>query len=193
MEPLIIECSLNEQVTKQQNPHVPITPDELVSDALATAEEADVLPAAPECGGNDGLARASERVQGLGWLFGIHDNSVILFKSAPSTDPADALMRDDGTPVEGGVGAMDWQMYHCCPACMLKYVGKNYPRFRELFQLNYIYADQIAAMPVAECFSPRHPLSHQEVIETYRELLEFMRSQIPMVSSGSVPSLKTCP
>ncbi len=143
----------------------------------------DVLPAAPECGGNDGLARASERVQGLGWLFGIHDNSVILFKSAPSTDPADALMRDDGTPVEGGVGAMDWQMYHCCPACMLKYVGKNYPRFRELFQLNYIYADQIAAMPVAECFSPRHPLSHQEVIETYRELLEFMRSQIPMVSS----------
>ena len=37
MEPLIIECALNEQVTKQQNPRVPITPDELVRDALAAA------------------------------------------------------------------------------------------------------------------------------------------------------------
>jgi uncharacterized protein (DUF849 family) len=38
MEPLIIECSLNEQVTKAQNPHVPISPAELVADALAAAE-----------------------------------------------------------------------------------------------------------------------------------------------------------
>jgi len=37
MEPLIIECSLNEQVTKAQNPHVPIAKDELVADALASA------------------------------------------------------------------------------------------------------------------------------------------------------------
>ncbi|MBJ20883.1 MAG: 3-keto-5-aminohexanoate cleavage protein [bacterium] len=37
MEPLIIECSLNEQVTKAQNPHVPISQDELVADALACA------------------------------------------------------------------------------------------------------------------------------------------------------------
>ena len=37
MEPLIIECSLNEQVTKDQNPHVPIAKEELVEDALASA------------------------------------------------------------------------------------------------------------------------------------------------------------
>ncbi len=37
MEPLIIECSLNEQVTKEQNSHVPISKDELVADALASA------------------------------------------------------------------------------------------------------------------------------------------------------------
>jgi 3-keto-5-aminohexanoate cleavage enzyme len=37
MEPLIIECSLNEQVTKAQNEHVPITQEELVADALASA------------------------------------------------------------------------------------------------------------------------------------------------------------
>lgn len=38
MEPLIIECSLNEQVTKAQNPNVPIAPGELVEDALAAAK-----------------------------------------------------------------------------------------------------------------------------------------------------------
>lgn len=38
MEPLIIECSLNEQVTKAQNEAVPISVDEVVVDALAAAE-----------------------------------------------------------------------------------------------------------------------------------------------------------
>ena len=38
MEPVIIECALNEQVTVEQNPSVPITPEELVADGLAAAE-----------------------------------------------------------------------------------------------------------------------------------------------------------
>lgn len=38
MEALIIECSLNEQVTVEQNPHVPIAPSELIADALEAAE-----------------------------------------------------------------------------------------------------------------------------------------------------------
>ena len=34
----------------------------------------DILPAAPECGGNKGLAECSERVKKLGYLFCLHDN-----------------------------------------------------------------------------------------------------------------------
>ena len=37
MEPLIIECALNEQATQQQNPNVPIAPDDIVRDALEAA------------------------------------------------------------------------------------------------------------------------------------------------------------
>lgn len=37
MEDLIIECALNEQVTKGENPHVPISVDEIVADGLAAA------------------------------------------------------------------------------------------------------------------------------------------------------------
>ena len=38
MEGLIIECSLNEQVTKGENCHVPITVDEIIADGIAAAE-----------------------------------------------------------------------------------------------------------------------------------------------------------
>jgi uncharacterized protein (DUF849 family) len=37
MEPLIIECALNEQATQAQNPNVPVAPDEIVRDALLAA------------------------------------------------------------------------------------------------------------------------------------------------------------
>ena len=37
LEDLIIECSLNEQVTKAENPHVPIRVDEVVAAGLAAA------------------------------------------------------------------------------------------------------------------------------------------------------------
>ena len=145
----------------------------------------DVLPAAEECGGNEGLAHASARVRALGWLFGVHDNSLILFREAPSTDAGDALVRIDGTVVEGGIvgGPHGWQTYSCCPARMGVGARRNYPEFRDILHLNCIYSDQIAAMPVMECFSPEHPLTHQETIETYQELIEYKRSHVPVVCS----------
>jgi hypothetical protein len=143
----------------------------------------DVLPAAEESGGNEGLARASERVRKLGWLFGLHDNPLILFQSAASTDKGDALVREDGTVVEGGIGIPRWRLYPCCPARMVKYAKNNYPTFKNVFGLNYIYSDQIAAMPLLECFSPDHPLTRQETIEAYKELIEYKRSHVGVVGS----------
>ena len=144
----------------------------------------DVFPAAEECGGNEGLARASERVRGLGWLFGLHDNCLILFKECTSTDEADALVRIDGSAVEGSMGInAGWRMYQCCPARMSVSATKIYTQFRGLFHLNCVYTDQIAAMPVVECFSAEHPLTHQQTIDTYADLVEYQRSQVGLVFS----------
>ncbi len=143
----------------------------------------DVFPAAEVCGGNDALADASRRVQALGWLFGVHDNSVILFKEAASTDPADALMRADGTRVEGNIGVPRWRNYCCSPACMIKSAARNYPRYKELLDLNFIYTDQIAALPIVEDFSPDHPLTRRQAIEAYQSLIEFKRSYVPVIVS----------
>ena len=145
----------------------------------------DVLPAAEECGGNEGLARASDRVRALGWQFGVHDNCLILFREAPSSDAGDALVRRDGTVVHGGIGidSLGWQTYACCPARMSASAHRNYPQFRDVLHLNFVYSDQIAAMPVLECFSPDHPLTHQQTIETYGELIDYKRSHVPSICS----------
>lgn len=143
----------------------------------------DPLPAAEECGGNDGLARLSERVQALGWLIGVHDNSLILFKEAPSTDAADALVRIDGTRVDSGIGVARWRLYQCCPARMMKHALRNYPQLEELFHLNYLYSDQVAAVPVHECFSPDHPMTRRQTIEAYRDLLEYGKAHFGVVAS----------
>ena len=143
----------------------------------------DVLPAAEPCGGNDALAEASRRTQALGWLFGLHDNSLILFKECPSTDPADALVRRDGTRVEGSIGVPRWRLYCCCPARMSKHAHGNYRQYKELFHLNYMYSDQIAAMPLVECFSAEHPLTRRETIATYRKLIEYKKSQTHVIAS----------
>ena len=144
----------------------------------------DVLPAAEECGGNEGLARASERVRRLGWQFGLHDNSLLQFKECPSTDEANALMRIDGTPVEGGVGFNGaWELYQCCPARMNITVTRNFQQYNELFNLNCVYTDMIAAMPILECFSPEHPLTHQQTIDTFAELVAYQRTQVGVMFS----------
>jgi hypothetical protein len=143
----------------------------------------DPLPAASECGGNEALAHASERVRNLGWQFGIHDNPLILFKESPSTDTADALVRIDGTPVDSGIGVARWQLYQCCPDRMMRHARRNYPQFKELFQLNYLYSDQLAAVPLYECFSPDHPMTRWQTIEAYRRLTEYGKSQFGVVTS----------
>ena len=141
----------------------------------------DILPAAEECGGNEGLAQASERVRSLGWLFGVHDNSLLMFRDAPSTDVKDALIRTDGTPAAESITR--WRIYECCPARVMKHATRNYPELKELFHLNLLYSDQLAAMPLYECFSHDHPMTRLETIEAYREITEYGKDHFGVVTS----------
>ena len=141
----------------------------------------DILPAAEECGGNEGLAQASERVRSLGWLLGVHDNSLLMFRDAPSTDVSDAMIRTDGTPV--GDSITRWRTYQCCPARMMKHATRNYPQLKELFDLNLLYSDMLAAVPLYECFSDDHPMTRMETIEAYRELVEYGKDHFGVVTS----------
>jgi hypothetical protein len=66
----------------------------------------DVLPAAPEIGGDRGLMECSRRVRALkGWVFGLHDNYQDMYKDAPSWDEAAIMKNADGSLRGGGVWA----------------------------------------------------------------------------------------
>ena len=143
----------------------------------------DVLPAAEPCGGNEGLAQASKRVQELGWLFGLHDNSLLQFEECPSTDPADALVRADGTRVQGGTGIPRWRLQICSPMHMMKTARRNYPQYKELFGLNFMYTDQIAALPLLESFDPKASMTRRQCVDVYKDLIAYKRSYVHTIAS----------
>ncbi|MEM3745089.1 MAG: DUF5696 domain-containing protein, partial [Candidatus Bathyarchaeia archaeon] len=61
----------------------------------------DILPAAPECGGNEGLAKASKRVRDLGYLFCLHDNYQDIYRDSPSWSEDLIMKGADGQLVKG--------------------------------------------------------------------------------------------
>ncbi len=62
----------------------------------------DNLPANPECGGNEALADAVERIQKLGYVGCLHDNVQDMYRDAKSWDPNFIEKRSDGSLIVGG-------------------------------------------------------------------------------------------
>jgi len=121
----------------------------------------DVLPAAPECGGNGALADAAARIRRLGYLFGLHDNYQDMYRDSPSWSEAAIMKRRDGGLVEGGnwAGGQAWLV---CSEEGLKYAARpqqNLPRVKELFDPSAYFIDTTFAAPLYECFDPAHPLT----------------------------------
>ena len=75
----------------------------------------DVLPAAPEIGGDQGLIEASRRVHALGkgWVFGLHDNYQDFYKNAASWNEDYIMKNPDGSLHAGGEWA-GGQAYLIC-------------------------------------------------------------------------------
>ena len=46
----------------------------------------DILPTAPECGGDAAFADCARRVMALGYLFCLHDNYQDIYRDSPSWD-----------------------------------------------------------------------------------------------------------
>ena len=137
----------------------------------------DILPAAPECGGNKGLADCSERVKKLGYLFCLHDNYSDMYLDAPSWNE-DYIMRDkNGNLVRGGT----WAGGKCYIICskksleLAKRPDKNLPAVKKLFNPNSYFIDVTFAAPPLECFSKEHPLTKLDDIKNKQELSDYSR------------------
>ncbi len=146
----------------------------------------DIMPAAPEAGGNDGLAAASRRVHALGkgWVFGLHDNYQDFYKDAPTWD-ADYIMKNpDGSLHAGGVWA-GGQAYLVCSrrAVDLASRPQNVPLVKALFNPDVYFADTVFAVPLYECFDPKHPLTLADDIRYKLQLSDYLRKQVGLFGS----------
>jgi hypothetical protein len=121
----------------------------------------DVLPAAPECGGNDGLIRAARRIKACGYLFGLHDNYQDMYEDAPSWGQQWLNKDSEGVAKLGGNwnGGQAWQV------CAIKQVElaarpeTNLPKIARLFVPTIYFIDTVFAWGLVTCEDPAHPMT----------------------------------
>ncbi len=136
----------------------------------------DILPAAPECGGDEGLADCSRRVRALGYIFGLHDNYQDMYRDSPSWDESFIMKRADGSLAKGGRWA-GGRAYLTCSrkAVELAKRPRNLPAVRALTSADAYFIDTTTAAGLYECFDPAHPLSRADDLKWKLELSRYAR------------------
>lgn len=134
----------------------------------------DILPAAPECGGNDGLADCSRRVRELGYLFGLHDNYQDLYPDAPSFDLKYTIKNRADEPVLGGEWA-GGRCYLICSKVGLDLARRNLPEVKRLFKPTIYFTDTTYAAGLYECYDPQHPTTRDDDRRYKSALAEYCR------------------
>lgn len=144
----------------------------------------DILPAAPEIGGNEGLVDCSRRVKALGWLFGLHDNYQDMYRDAPSWNEEYIIKNADGSLRKGGV----WAGGPCWLICSRKSVElasrpQNIPQVKELFGPTLYFSDTVFAAGLHECFDPKHPATPADDLCYKQQLCDYLRGQFGLFGS----------
>lgn len=124
----------------------------------------DPLPAAPECGGNEGLARAAARIKALGYLFGLHDNYQDMYQDAPSYDLKWINKDAQGRPKKGGNwnGGQAWQVCAIEQVALASRPQTNLPRIAGLFGPTIYFIDTVFAWGLVTCEDPAHPMTRRD-------------------------------
>jgi hypothetical protein len=144
----------------------------------------DVLPAAPECGGNDGLAACARRILALGYLLCLHDNYQDIYRDSPSWSEDLIMKHPDGSLAKGG----RWwggRAYLICSrkAPDLAKRPQNLPAVKELTRANSYFIDTTYASDLQECFDPSHPLTRSDDMKGKQALSDYARATFGIFGS----------
>ncbi len=146
----------------------------------------ETLPASPDCGGNAGLKKLSERVKALGYLFALHDQYIDCYWDAPSFTEDNFRIQENGQPIKvnNWAGGM---AYHNCYVSSLKFLKRN---VFEGVRDQYMYHNSPSVMDICaptayyldcftrtvECYHEEHPLTRTENRAMQKKVLHTMRS-----------------
>ena len=113
----------------------------------------DILPAAPECGGDAALREAARRIKACGYLFGLHDNYQDMYEDAPSFDRKYLRKNAAGQPLKGGnwAGGQAWQVR---PQSQLELAQRNLPEVKALCAPTALFIDTVFAWGLVDSRDP---------------------------------------
>jgi hypothetical protein len=136
----------------------------------------DIMPPAPELGGEVGFADCARRVMKLGYLFSPHDNYQDMYHDSPSWNEDLIMKTADGSPARGGV----WnggRAYLTCSREALELARRpqNLPAVKKLAGVNSYFIDTTYAAGLYECFDPRHPLTKSDDMNWKQAISDYAR------------------
>lgn len=136
----------------------------------------DILPAAPECGGNEGLADCSRRVSQLGYLFCLHDNYQDIYRDSPSWNEDYVMKNRDGNLTMGGKWA-GGRAYLTCSQRALELAERpqNLAEVKKLTDARAYFIDTTYAAGLQECFDSHHPLTRADDMKWKQAISEYSR------------------
>lgn len=136
----------------------------------------DVLPAAPECGGNWGLRKAVWAIQNQDYVACLHDNYQDMYKDAPSWDEKYLSKNADGSARKGGVWA-GGRAYLTCSKEQVKLASRpqNLPKILDISQARAYFIDTTYASGLVDCFDKIHPINYYSDINYRCQLSDYAR------------------
>jgi hypothetical protein len=136
----------------------------------------DILPAAPECGGNEAFAACSRRIRQLGYVLGLHDNYQDMYRDSPSWDESYLMKNADGKVARGGRWAGGRAYLTCSQkAVELAKRPQNLPAVKDLTAADAYFIDTTYAAGLMECYDPKHPLTRGEDMKWKQAISDYAR------------------
>jgi hypothetical protein len=144
----------------------------------------DILPAAPECGGNQGLSDCAQRVRRLGYLFCLHDNYQDIYRDSPSWDENLIMKNPDGSLALGGKWAGGRAYLTCSQkAVELAKRPQNLPAVKKLTDADVYFIDTTYAAGLCECFDKNHPLTRWDDMKWKQAISDYAREVFGLFAS----------
>jgi len=136
----------------------------------------DILPTAPECGGDAALRACAQRVMDQGYLFCLHDNYQDIYRDSPSWNERYIMKNRDGKIVQGGRWAGGLAFMTCSQMALeLAQRPQNLPGVKKLSNANAYFIDTTYAAGLQECYDPQHPLTRSDDIKWKQALSDYAR------------------
>jgi hypothetical protein len=136
----------------------------------------DILPTAPECGGDTAFADCARRVMNQGYLFCLHDNYQDIYRDSPSWDEKWVMKTPDGKLARGGHWAGGLAFITCSKMALeLAQRPQNLTGVKKLSNANAYFIDTTYAAGLQECFDPNHPLTRADDLRWKQALSDYAR------------------